>query len=219
MVKPGGTGIPARVISAAPAPLPPRRSRILADPSRNWYTHLWAWGMMVLFSHGSMDDLGAATDDQVILAFLQAEIESPDFQAYLIGHPPNPANLSLALKAARNPDLHDQTQNELRRQIITATYGFGQGVGSFQGLANDITWRRVRLDTDEVGDLLYARQGSAWPILAPATRKVAEGAPNVGHVFAAPPTTLVWRRRRPATVPPKRKGPRSSPCAARTDTW
>ena len=138
-----------------------------------------------------MDDLGAATDDQVILAFLQAEIESPDFQAYLIGNPPNPANLSLALKAARNPDLHDQTQNELRRQIITATYGFGQGVGSFQGLANDITWRRVRLDTDEVGDLLYARQGSAWPILAPATRKVAEGATNVGHVFTGDSTNMV----------------------------
>src|SRR5437899_2696228 len=104
MVKPGGTGIPARVISAAPAPLPPRRSRILADPSRNWYTHLWAWGMKVLFSHGSMDDLGAATDDQVILAFLQAEIESPDFQAYLIGNPPNPASLSLALEAHRFPN-------------------------------------------------------------------------------------------------------------------
>src|SRR5262245_51582408 len=40
MVKPGGTGMPARVISAAPAPLPPRRSRICAEPSRNRYTHL-----------------------------------------------------------------------------------------------------------------------------------------------------------------------------------
>ena len=52
-----------------------------------------------------MDDLGAATEDQVILAWLQAEIESPDFQAYLVGNPPNPANLSAALKAARSPDL------------------------------------------------------------------------------------------------------------------
>ena len=138
-----------------------------------------------------MDDLGAATEDQVILAWLQAEIESPDFQAYLIGNPPNPANLSLALKAARTPDLHDQTQNELRRKIITATYGFGQGAGSFQGLGDDIRWRRVRLDTDEVGDLLYARQGSAWPILAPATRKVAEGATNVGHVFTGDSTNMV----------------------------
>src|SRR5437879_13514399 len=90
--------------------------------------------MEVLFSHGSMDDLGQATEDQVILAWLQAEIESPEFQAYLVGNPPNPANLSLALKAARSPDLRDQTQNDLRRQIITATYGFGKCRGSYRGL-------------------------------------------------------------------------------------
>ena len=138
-----------------------------------------------------MDDLGQATEDQVILAWLQAEIESPEFQAYLVGNPPNPANLSLALKAARSPDLRDQTQNDLRRQIITATYGFGQGSGSFQGLGSDITWRRFRLSTDEVGEMLYARQGAAWPILSPATRKVAEGATNVGHVFTGDQTNMV----------------------------
>jgi hypothetical protein len=147
--------------------------------------------MEVLFSHGFMDDLGAATEDQVILAWLQAEIESPEFQAYIVGSPPNPANLSLALKAARSPDLRDQTQNDLRRQIITATYGFGQGAGSFKGLADDITWRRFRLSTEEVGDLLYARQGAAWPILSPATRKVAEGATNIGHVFTGDATNMV----------------------------
>jgi hypothetical protein len=138
-----------------------------------------------------VEDLGTATEDQVILAWLQAEIESPDFQAYVIGNPPNPANLSVALKAARSPDLRDQAQNDFRRQIITATYGFGTGSGSFQGLRNDIKWRRVRLTTDEVGELLYARQGSAWPVLSPATRKVAEGATNVGHVFTGDQTNMV----------------------------
>jgi len=138
-----------------------------------------------------VDDLGSASEDQVILAWLQAEIESPDFQAYLIGNPPNPANLSAALKAARSPDLRDRDQNGLRRQIITNVYGFGQGAGSFQGLASDISWRRVRLTTDEVGELLYARQGAAWPILAPATRKVVEGATNVGHVYTGDQTNMV----------------------------
>ena len=145
----------------------------------------------MLFSHAGMEDLGAATEDQVILAWLQAEIESPDFQAYVVGNPPNAANLSLALKAARSPDLRDQAQNDLRRQIITSAYGFGQGVGSFQGLGQDLHWRRVRLDTDEVGELFYARQGAAWPILSPVTRKVAEGATNVGHVFTGDSTNMV----------------------------
>jgi hypothetical protein len=147
--------------------------------------------MEVLFSHASMDDLGAATEDQVILAWLQAEIESPDFQAYLIGNPPNPANLSLALKAARTPDLHDQTQNELRRQIIAGSYGFGRGTGIFEGLTDDIRWRRFRLTTDDVGEMLFARREGAWRLLSPATRKVAEGATNVGHVFTGDPTNMV----------------------------
>lgn len=138
-----------------------------------------------------MQDHGAATDDQVILAWLQAEIESLDFQQYLVGDPPNPAFLSTALKAARSPDLKDAQQNELRRGIIARTHGFGMGAGSFQGLANDISWRRVRLTTEEVAEMLYANHGGPWSILAPVTRKVAEGATSVGHVFTGDQTNMV----------------------------
>ena len=138
-----------------------------------------------------MDELGAASEDQVILAWLQAEIESADFQAYLVGNPPNPANLSLALKAARSPDLRDQTQNDLRRQIITSTYGFGTGAGSFEGLGPDLKWRRFRVTTDEVAEMLYMRRAGPWQLVAPVTRKVAEGATNIGHIFTGDSTNMV----------------------------
>jgi hypothetical protein len=138
-----------------------------------------------------VEDLGAGTEDQVILAWLQAVIESPDFQAFVIGNPPNPANLSLALKAARSPDLRDQAQNDLRRQIITSTYGFGTGAGSFEGLGSDLTWRRIRLDVSEVSEMLYMRRSGPWQLLSPVTRKVAEGATNVGHVFTGDSTNMV----------------------------
>ena len=39
--------------------------------------------------------------------------------------------------------------------------------------------------------MLYARRDGAWRLLAPATRKVAEGATNVGHVFTADNTNMV----------------------------
>jgi hypothetical protein len=138
-----------------------------------------------------MEDLGAATEDQVILAWLQAVIESPDFQAYVVGDPPEPAKLSAALKAARQPDLKDAGQNELRRQIVTSVYGFGKGSGSFQGLGDDLRWRRVRLTNEDVGELLYARHEGAWQLLSPVTRKVAEGASNVGHVYTGDGTNMV----------------------------
>jgi hypothetical protein len=138
-----------------------------------------------------VEDQGVASEDQVILAWLQAEIESAGFQQYLIGDPPNPANLSLALKLARSPNLRDQEQNALRRNIISSTHGLGMGVGQFQGLANDIQWRRVKLTTADVGEMLYASRSGAWTILAPVSRKVAEGATNVGHVFTGDQTNMV----------------------------
>jgi hypothetical protein len=138
-----------------------------------------------------VEDLGAAMEDQVILAWLQAEIESIDFQQYIVGDPPNPAYLSLALKAARSPDLRDPEQNALRRRIITKARGFGTGTGTFEGLTDDISWRHLRLMPKEVAEMHYANHGGAWALLSPATRKVAEGATNVGHVFTGDSTNMV----------------------------
>ena len=138
-----------------------------------------------------MDDLGLATENQVILAWLQAEIESVAFQQYLAGEPPNPVYLASALRAARSPNLRDADQNELRRKIIVRTHGFGLGIKSFEGLANDIQWRRARVTSHEVGEMLYASGHPAWAALAPVTRKVAEGASNVGHVFTGDQTNML----------------------------
>jgi hypothetical protein len=138
-----------------------------------------------------VQDLGPADDNQVLLAWLQAVIESPDFQAYIVGNPPDPSRLAAVLKAARSPDLRDPGQNDLRRDVIASVYGFGQGRGSFAGIGPDLAWRRFRVTVDEVGDMLYARHEGAWQLLSPATRKVAEGATNVGHVFTGDATNMV----------------------------
>jgi hypothetical protein len=130
-----------------------------------------------------MEDLGAASDDQVILAWLQAEIESPPFQAYLIGDPPKPSHLSHALSLARNPDLGNADHNAERRRIITSAHGFGRGALIFAGLEDDISWRRERVSIAEVAEMLYSNRNATWTTLAPATRKVAEGASNATRVF------------------------------------
>jgi hypothetical protein len=138
-----------------------------------------------------MDNLGLATENQVILAWLQAEIDSVGFQQYLVGEPANPVYLARALTAARKPDLRDADQNELRRRIVVKTHGFGLGIKSFEGLANDVKWLRGRVSSEEVGEMLYATGHAAWAALAPVTRKVAEGASNVGHVFTGDVTNML----------------------------
>src|ERR1700704_5678851 len=109
-----------------------------------------------------MEDLGAVSDDQVILAWLQAEIESPPFQSYLIGDPPKPSHLARALALARNPDLGNEAQNAERRGIIASAHAFGRGALIFAGLADDVGWRRFRVSTSDVGEMLYSNRNAAW---------------------------------------------------------
>jgi hypothetical protein len=137
-----------------------------------------------------MDDLGPASDDQVILAWLQAEIASPPFQSYLIGDPPQPSHLARGLALARNRDLDNAEHNAERRRIIAAAHGFGRGALIFAGLDDDIKWRRVRASIAEVAAMLYSNRNATWTTLAPATRKVAEGAANAARVFSGDDTNM-----------------------------
>jgi len=130
-----------------------------------------------------MEDLGAASADHVILAWLQAEIESPPFQAYLVGDPPKTSHLARALSLARNPDLDNAEHNAERRRIIASAHGFGRGALIFAGLEDDIAWRRARATIAEVAAMLYSNRNATWTTLAPATRTVAEGASNAERVY------------------------------------
>lgn len=125
-----------------------------------------------------MQDLGPATDDQVILAWLQAETKSPRFGNNVRA---DAATLAAIRGAAQYPDLTDPAQNDLRRQVIAGTRGFGRGTLLFTGLVHDIAWRRVQVSIAEVGAMLYANHPT-WRALAPRTLTVGEGTTNVGVV-------------------------------------
>jgi hypothetical protein len=138
----------------------------------------------------SMENLGPASDDQVILSWLQAEIDSRPFQSYLIGDPPKPSHLARGLALARNPDLDNAEHNAERRRIIASAHGFGRGALIFAGLEDDIKWRRVRASIADVAAMLYSNRNATWTTLAPATRTVAEGASNASLVFAGDDTNM-----------------------------
>ena len=137
-----------------------------------------------------MKDFGVASDNQVILAWLQAEIESPPFQSYLVGDPPKPSHLARAIVLARNADLDNAEQNVERRRIIASAHGFGRGALIFAGLEDDIVWHRVRATIDDVSAMLYSNRNATWTTLAPATRTVAEGATNAPRVFSGDGTNM-----------------------------
>ncbi len=128
-----------------------------------------------------MEDLGRAIDDEVILAWLQAEIRSSRFRKYFLGPNPTAEQLAVAERLVYRPRLDSAMENDLRRQALAAVRGFGNGTAIFRGLANDITWRRVRFTTEEVGQMLYANNVESWRRLAPSLR-VSEGAQRVRNI-------------------------------------
>jgi hypothetical protein len=126
-----------------------------------------------------MQDLGPATDDQVILAWLEAEIDSLRFeQNYVFGWE-SAHDIALVKNMIATPNLANPMENYIRKTKLALVRGFGWGQRLFRGLTDDIAWRRVKFTIDEVGEMRYTRLQD-WMALAPDTRKVSEGAAKVG---------------------------------------
>jgi hypothetical protein len=100
-----------------------------------------------------MQELGPATDDEMVLAFLRAEIDSPRFRdargvlrdkMRQAGYDPR--------FLIDNGDACDPQANAHRRAILKQ---WTDPKRVFAGMPPDVTWRRVRLQPDEIGGLEY----------------------------------------------------------------
>jgi hypothetical protein len=124
-----------------------------------------------------MIDLRPATEDDVVLAFLQAEIDSSRFgstyQSIL-------ANSGLdGGSVIDNPDRNSEQSNRIRRELLTLVCGYGASQFLFTGFPIDVTWRRLALEQTDLPKLKYAKC-PPWVELSSGTRLVIEGATNIG---------------------------------------
>jgi hypothetical protein len=110
----------------------------------------------------------------MVLAFLQAEIDSPRFQASIPQVPG--VNFRALVESA---DLRSDRENAIRRRILGAYRGFGTLL--FESFPNDLDWHRARLTVDELGAARYANYPT-WVTLSAGTRRIADGALNIGNV-------------------------------------
>jgi hypothetical protein len=124
-----------------------------------------------------MINLGPATEDDVVLAFLQAEIDSARFgstyQAILVNSRLDRGSV------IDNPDRNSQQANQIRRELLTLVRGYGARQFLFTGFPIDVTWRRVGLEQADLSKLKYANC-PPWVELSRGTRLVVEGATNIG---------------------------------------
>jgi hypothetical protein len=122
-----------------------------------------------------MIENGPATTDEMILAFLQAEVPSPNFghlYAQWLRH------FGCDDRIVTQPNLHDHGENRIRAQLLTNVRGYGTNEYLFTGFPADVTWRHVTLAAQEVAALQYANEPT-WARLSVHTRRVHIGAQHL----------------------------------------
>jgi hypothetical protein len=123
----------------------------------------------------------SVTEDDVVLAFVKAEIDSPlygpIYQTQLL-------NLSASRESLiDNADLSDQPQNDLRKTLLRGARGYPDQF-LFNNFPRDTVWRRVRLEPNEIVALKNGRFDN-WIELTKGSRSVAQGAAEIASGVAA----------------------------------
>jgi hypothetical protein len=124
-----------------------------------------------------MIDVRAATEDDMVLAFLRGDIETKDpVRSDLY------AQVLATLRADKaalihRGDVHDPQQNRARRMVLSIR-GYPHSA-LFQGFPGDTSWRMFKQTPDEVAGFKYANHLPDWSRLSGGTRLVADGVKNL----------------------------------------
>jgi hypothetical protein len=122
-----------------------------------------------------MRDIAPVTQDEMVLAWLRAEITSPNWGKHIRQ---GFAALGQDEKLILQPDLTSKEQNALRAQLL-GYRGYNQNQALFQRFPDDVTWRLVELNRDDFSKLLYLKNEPTWHNVSDGTRSALVGARNV----------------------------------------
>jgi hypothetical protein len=96
--------------------------------------------------------LAPATEDDMVLTFLRAEVDSPRFAGpLLLALGKQGLDRALVDRADRT----DPEENAARRRLLATYRGYGRNEALFAGLPDDISWSWVALTPAELADVRY----------------------------------------------------------------
>jgi len=129
-----------------------------------------------------MIECGPARESDMVIAFLQAEISSPEYSKYI---QPNLERNGLSRDFLSSPDLENEIHNHFRRMLLQYR-GFGMNTGLFTGFPSDVRWRFVEIEPQDHHVLFYAKDDS-WVRISEGTRSVQHAAGRIDR-FEQPGT-------------------------------
>jgi hypothetical protein len=126
-----------------------------------------------------MNERGPVTEHEMVLAFLQSEIDSARFglhyQGILTQWGLNRASLIDQANLANADD------NHFRTELLKSVRGYEANQYLFNGFPSHVQWRRVELEIVELTLLKYANFPT-WITLSEGSRSVVDGAKNIERI-------------------------------------
>jgi hypothetical protein len=133
-----------------------------------------------------------ATEDEMIAAFLRAEIDSSRYGDNFVKT--GLAQLGLERRLIDAPILTDPAENGARRRLMQYR-GYEARIALFAGFPLDVRWRRVQLETRDFETMQYINDAITstphWTNLSDGTRLVSVGARNLRQRSADPATCQI----------------------------
>src|SRR5882762_9238204 len=105
----------------------------------------------------------------MVIAFLQAEIFSSRYSEYILGN--LRYNQLSRTDLIDHPNLENESENNIRRELLKIYRGFGANAYLFVGFPADVAWRFVEIEPKDHHVLLFANEDS-WIGISDGARSV-----------------------------------------------
>jgi hypothetical protein len=122
-----------------------------------------------------MRSIGPSSEEEMVLAFLKAEIDSAEYREVIEGALSKQGYTRAIVDDA---NLQNPRENHARAVCLSCSRGYRLNDGLFRGFPNEVVWQRVSLSSEELGQTKYINQ-SVWVTGSGGTRFVSDGAKNL----------------------------------------
>jgi hypothetical protein len=128
--------------------------------------------------------IGPASEDDMVLAFLRAEIASSRFSEVVLAAL---ADMGLDRTLVDRADLSDEKENLRRRRVLEHYRGprCGPGAGVFGGFPDDVSWSWAALTPAELADVRYIHW-DYWLEVTGGTRRPADAIARMRREWDVP---------------------------------
>jgi hypothetical protein len=126
--------------------------------------------------------LGPATEDDMVHAFLRAELDSSRFSEQLLTVL---ADLGCDRRLVHEAALGDAEENAIRRRVLDAHRGYERRIGLFGRFPDDVSWSWVALTREELADVLYIHW-DYWLEVSGGSRRPSDAIARMREQWEAP---------------------------------